>query len=65
MIFYLLLFIAALVVFKYVWQPWRLHKWYAENFKKQGYKVFEVPFQPFGAPLPDYSNMPKDETIGI
>ena len=60
MIFYIILLIVAFIAFKLIWQPWRLYKWYADNFKKQGYKVLEVPFRPFGVPMLEYYNMSKD-----
>ena len=60
MIFYVILLIVAFIAFKLIWQPWRLHKWYAENFRKQGFKVLEVPFRPFGATMLDYYDLSKD-----
>ena len=47
--YYLLIILLFLLflVFKCVWQPWRRQKWYVNNFQKQGYRVYEVPFQPF------------------
>ena len=29
------------------WQPWRLHRSYVRSFKRRGYRVLEVPFNPF------------------
>ena len=54
---YLFLLVIAFLAFKFIWKPWRLHKWYAHNFRNQGYQVLEVPFRPFGAPLFDYYSM--------
>ena len=60
MILYIILAIIAYVIYSSVWKPWRLHKWYAEGFRRQGYKVLEVPFRPFAASYLDYYNMSKD-----
>ena len=50
MYFLILLFLLFLLV-KYTWLPWRRQKWYVNNFQKQGYRVYEVPFRPFSAGL--------------
>ena len=42
----LLIFVAWLFLVIY-WLPSRKHKWHADNFRKQGYRVLELPFNPF------------------
>ena len=34
-------------LYKFVWKPWRLQKWYVQQFKAKGYRVLEIPFRPF------------------
>ena len=59
-IYLLLITLAILLVYNCAWKPWRLHKWYANNFRRQGYRVLEVPFRPFGITLLDYYNFSRD-----
>ena len=42
----IILILLSLFVFNCVWKPWRQHQWYVNSFKKNGYKVLEVPFRP-------------------
>ena len=37
----------AMVLYKFVWKPWRLQKRYVQQFKAKGYRVLEIPFRPF------------------
>ena len=45
---FLILILIAFLAFKFIWKPYQTYKWYASNFRKQGYKVLEIPFNPFG-----------------
>ena len=57
---------AALFLFflvRFIIVPWRQKKWYAQHFRKQGYRVLEVPLNPFGIPTVkyfDFSNKRQD-----
>ena len=67
-LYLLLLIIIVFLAFKFIWKPWKLHKWYAQNFRQQGYKVLEVPFQPFGAPFFEYYDIGgkrEDDMMGL
>ena len=63
---YFLLIVLTLVLLllvKCVWLPSRRQKWYVDNFKRQGYRVYEIPFQPFSVGLLklwDFSENTKD-----
>ena len=67
MILYITLLILSFLLFKFVWRPWQKKKWYADNFRKKGYRVLDVPFRPFGAPLLDYYNFSNegDDALGL
>ena len=66
----MILYLTVLLIFgllyfflKFIWWPYRLHKWYVQQFRKQGYRVLEVPFKPFGLTfleVYDYSEKAKD-----
>ena len=43
----LLLILVAWLFLVIYWLPLKRLKWQAENFRKQGYRVLEVPFHPF------------------
>ena len=42
-----ILILIAYLAFRYIWKPYQTFKWYANNFRKQGYRVIEIPFNPF------------------
>ena len=42
-----ILILVVFLAFRYIWKPYKTFKWYASNFRKQGYKVIEIPFNPF------------------
>ena len=46
LIYLTILLILALFFYRCYWEPKKRHQWYVENFRKQGYKVLEVPFRP-------------------
>jgi len=64
----LALFLVAYFVNKYYIKPLKLRKHYLSTFKKLGYKVYELPFKPFGAPIYEshayYSREKKDALYG-
>ena len=68
MIYYLIIFFflfSGLLAYKCYWQPKKLHKWYVENFRKQGYRVLEVPFRPFAITFLDNYDFTENTTDGF
>ena len=35
------------ILYRYIWHPWKLKKWYVSKFRERGYRVFEIPLKPF------------------
>jgi hypothetical protein len=58
----------AYFLHKYYIKPLKLRRHYLNIFKKLGYKVYELPFKPFGAPNYDahayYTAQKKDALYG-
>ena len=47
MVFYIIiLLLLGLLTYQCYWKPKKLHQKYVESFRKQGYKVLEIPFRP-------------------
>ena len=68
MIMHILIICLGLFLLKFIWQPWRKHQWYTQNFENQGYRVMEVPFKPLGlAPMKyyDFSDKAKDSYAAV
>ena len=56
----ILFFILVFFIHKYYEKHLRMRKYYLKIFKKLGYKVYELPFKPFGAPY--YESMARYAT---
>ena len=52
--------LVSLILLKFVLLPWRRQNWYVSNFRKQGYRVYEVPFKPFSSGLSQIWDMSED-----
>ena len=52
-----ILLLFSFLLLKFVILPWRRQKWYISNFRKQGYRVYEVPFKPFASGLKKIWNL--------
>ena len=70
MIMHILIICLGLFLLKFIWQPWRKHQWYTQNFENQGYRVMEVPFKPLSFPAIkykyyDFSDKAKDSYAAV
>ena len=63
MIIYIIIIILIVVGYAFLkiyWFPRQLHNQYVKDFKAQGYRVLDVPYQPFGLPFLKFRDSGKD-----
>ena len=54
MFVYVILCFLLYVFYRHVWVIYKMYHWHSENFRKQGYRVLEVPFKPFAVTMKKY-----------
>ena len=47
----ILVAVATYLLYTFYYKPRQIHNQYLKTFKQLGYRVFDLPFKPFGAPI--------------